>query len=229
MASIQVNATASLTANGNSQGRGTISWTPPTIPTGSTIDSIVVSGSWSWGGKGNINNVTINGTNTSADTAFSVSLGTSASSPLNITCSGNKNATGSSFTWSNLKVTYNYTEPKKYYNVSVGTVQNGTVTLSSSGSVEENTVVSITATPNANYEVGTYYVNGVAIGGNSFTVTQDSVVTVTFIEITEKMYIKNGSAWQEVSAVYKKVGGTWQLQNNIQSVMDSSVKYVRKN
>lgn len=119
MASIVVNATATLSANGASTATGSISWTPPSLPSGVTAwDSIVISGTWSWSGKGAISYVNINGTNTSEDVAFSISLGTSVSSTLSITCrGGNKNSSGSYFRWNNLVVTYNYTAPlsEKFY------------------------------------------------------------------------------------------------------------------
>lgn len=109
---IVVNATASLTARGTTTATGSITWSAPSLPSGVTKwDSVVISGTWSWGGKGSISRVTINGTNTSSGVAFNINLSTSQTSPLSISCVGNKNATGSSFTWSNLKITYTYTEP----------------------------------------------------------------------------------------------------------------------
>lgn len=107
---LTANASASLTAAGTSTATGSITWTAPAFPEGVTAwDSVIISGSWSWGGKGSITRVTINGTNTSDGVVFSVSIA-GKSSPLSITCVGNKNATGNSFTWSNLVVTYTYTQ-----------------------------------------------------------------------------------------------------------------------
>lgn len=121
MASITVNATASLSANGTSVSTGSISWSVPSLPDGVTKwDSVTISGTWSWNGKGNVQYVTINGTNTSADIAFSIPLSTTVTSPLSISCNGNnKNATGSNFSWSNLILNYNYTEPlpEMYLNI----------------------------------------------------------------------------------------------------------------
>ena len=106
---IEVNASASLSANGTSTANGTITWSVPSLPSGvSSWDSVYIRGTWSWGGKGSISRVTINGTNTSTGVAFNINIA-GKTSPLSITCVGNKNATGSSFTWSNLKVTYTYT------------------------------------------------------------------------------------------------------------------------
>lgn len=107
---LTANATASLTARGTTTATGSISWTAPSLPDGvAAWDSVVISGTWTWGGKGSITRVTINGTNTSDSIAFSVNI-SGKSSPLSITCVGNKNATGSNFTWSDFVVTYTYTE-----------------------------------------------------------------------------------------------------------------------
>lgn len=116
MASIEVNATASISANGTSTANGTITWTAPSLPDDvASWDSIYVSGSWSWNGKGTITSVTVGGVDTANGTPFDVNI-TGKTSPLAITCrGGNKNATGNSFIWSNLKVTYNYSPAKSIY------------------------------------------------------------------------------------------------------------------
>ena len=107
---ITANATASLSASGTSTATGSITWTAPSLPEGVTgWDSVHVSGSWSWNGKGNISRVTINNQRTSADSPFDIDI-SGQTSPLTITCVGNnKNATGANFRWSNLIVTYTYT------------------------------------------------------------------------------------------------------------------------
>ena len=111
MAEIKVTAKATLTASGQSTATGNITWTAPSLPADVTSwDSVRISGTWSWTGRGSITRVTINGTNTSTGVPFDISVA-GKTSPLSITCVGNKNATGSSFTWSNLVVTYTYTAP----------------------------------------------------------------------------------------------------------------------
>jgi hypothetical protein len=111
VATISVNASATLSGRGRTTSSGTITWTAPALPDDATVTGISVSGTWSWTGKGSISRVTINGTNTSGDYPFDVSLGASATSPLSISCVGNKKATGSYFSWSDLQVTYTYTVP----------------------------------------------------------------------------------------------------------------------
>ena len=104
-------ATASLRANGTSTSTGSITWTAPTLPDGVTVwDSVRISGTWTWTGKGSITGVTINGTNTTNGVQFDIALSTGVRPPLSITCvGGNKNTTGSSFTWSGLQVAYTCT------------------------------------------------------------------------------------------------------------------------
>lgn len=89
--------------------------------------------------------------------------------------------------------------PSKY-NVSVGTVTNGTVTVSPKGEVEEGKTVTVTATPSEGYELDKILVNGTAITGTTFTVTGDSVVTATFKDpsaVVGKIYINsmNSNIW----------------------------------
>lgn len=111
MATTSVNASISLTANGTSTASGTLTWTAPSLPAGAVISDIRVSGTYNWNGRGNVT-VYINGTSLYSGSDFDVSLGASAVSPYTITCKGgNKNATGSSFSWGTLRVTYTYTVP----------------------------------------------------------------------------------------------------------------------
>lgn len=111
MATVTANASASLSALGSTTASGLISWNAPVVPDGAVVSSILLSGTWEWSGKGSITHVTINGTNTLPGTAFSIELGSGAVSPLQISCVGNKNATGNNFSWSGLTLTYTYTIP----------------------------------------------------------------------------------------------------------------------
>ena len=113
MPTIQVDATANITPKGTTVAYGTITWAEPSLPTGITSwDSVTISGTWSWNSKGAIRYVTINGTNTTTGVAFNIPLDTTVTSPLSISCVGNKNATAANgFAWSNLVITYTYAEP----------------------------------------------------------------------------------------------------------------------
>lgn len=108
MATTSVNASISMTANGTTRVNGTLSWTAPSLPSGSTVTDIAVSGTYNWNGRGNVT-VYINGSSIYSGSDFNVSLGASATSPYTIQCQGgNKNATGSNFSWGTLQVTYTY-------------------------------------------------------------------------------------------------------------------------
>jgi len=92
------------------------------------------------------------------------------------------------------------------YNVSVGTVENGTVTVSPNGEVEEGTTVTVTATPASGYELDKILVNGNPITGTTFTVTDDSVVTATFkdpsaIVATIKINSMNTNVWADNTTI----------------------------
>lgn len=111
MATSSVSASISMTANGTSTAYGNLTWTPPSLPSGAVVSDIAVSGTYTWGGKGNVT-VYINGESIYTDSSFDVSLGSSATSPYQISCrGGNKNATGSNFSWGTLQVMYTYTVP----------------------------------------------------------------------------------------------------------------------
>lgn len=224
MATITANVTASLSANGNTTSTGSLSWTKPSIPVGATISSIVLTGSFTWNGKGNVT-ITINGTNCISATPFTINLPTNTTSPYSITCrGGNKNATGNNFTWSSLIVTYTYSIK---YNISVGSLQNGKVIVSPSGSVDGGTMITITATPNTGYKIGNYYVNGSLIDSNTFIANTDSIVTVTFEELTQSIYMKDTSIWRTYSKIYKKVNNIWSLQSDFSEIFDPLIKYTR--
>ena len=111
MATQSVSASISMTANGTSTAYGTLSWTTPSLPSEATITDISVSGTYNWNGRGNVT-VYINGESLYSGSDFDVSLGASATSPYQISCrGGNKNATGSDFSWGTLRVTYTYSVP----------------------------------------------------------------------------------------------------------------------
>lgn len=74
------------------------------------------------------------------------------------------------------------------------------------------------------------YSTGSGIDHYTYTYTVDGnatiVVTIGGSTDTDKLYVKNGSSWQEVATAYKKVGGVW-VQQDITTLFDSSKKYIR--
>lgn len=43
----------------------------------------------------------------------------------------------------------------------------------------------------------------------------------------EQLLIKDGGAWRNVSAVYKKIGGVWVLQEELAGLFDTGANYVK--
>ena len=80
-------------------------------------------------------------------------------------------------------VTGNHTVEVKFekvkYTITVGSVSNGSVSVDKT-SADLNAKITVTATPNEGYELGSILVDGVAISGNTFTVTGNHTVTATF-------------------------------------------------
>ncbi|MGN0383051.1 MAG: hypothetical protein ACI4DS_02180, partial [Eubacterium sp.] len=90
---------------------------------------------------------------------------------------------GTTFTMPEAAVTVTATFVPINYNVTVGTVNNGSVSVDRETATVEDTVT-VTATPDTGYELNTVYVNGTAIEGTTFTVpAADAEVTATFTAI----------------------------------------------
>ncbi len=86
---------------------------------------------------------------------------------------------------------------KPTYTITVGSVRNGTVTVSKS-SAKAGEIITVTAVPNSGYELESIKVNGKAISGNTFTMpAQNTTVTAAFRKAAIK---KNG--WVEVDGKY---------------------------
>ena len=123
MATVKSTPTAgSLTVSGNTQVNGTISWSKPTVPSGATISSCVLTGTATTNmSKGNAT-VTVNGKTVGTTGAqFSIDLGTtnSVTSVPTTAKGGNKNAAGT-VKFTGLVYTVTYEEaiaPKPAYTV----------------------------------------------------------------------------------------------------------------
>lgn len=117
--------------------------------------------------------------------------------------------TDNAFTMPASDVTVTVTFKQLPYNVTVGTVQNGTVTVDKSTAAPGETVT-VTAAPNAGYRLGSIAVNGTAITGNTFTMPgEDVTVTATFEAIEYTITVapaQNGTV--SVSAETAHVGDT---------------------
>lgn len=73
MATTSVSANISLTASGKITKYGALSWTAPSLPEGSIVSDISVSGTYDWNGKDNVT-VCINGDSVYSGSSFDVSL-----------------------------------------------------------------------------------------------------------------------------------------------------------
>jgi|GEM_PF-1445331 len=69
--------------------------------------------------------------------------------------------------------------PEDYSNITIGSVQNGSITINNSFCLIGSTAT-VTTTPNIGYELVNIQVDGVDIEGNTFVVSGDHVVTATF-------------------------------------------------
>ena len=118
MATITSTPTAtSLTISGNSSVSGTISWSVPNIPEGSTVVSCVLTGTSNVNMSKGSCSVTVNGSTVESGASFTIDLGTSnTTTSVTTTGKGNNKNAGGSVTFTNLLYTVTYQEPS----VSVG-------------------------------------------------------------------------------------------------------------
>ena len=119
MATITSTPTAgSLSVSGSTQVSGTISWSTPTVPSGATITSCILTGTaTSTMSKGSAT-ITVNGSSVTSGRTFTVNLGTTNTTTSVATTAkgGNKNAAGT-VSFSNLVYTVTYELPKTKYTV----------------------------------------------------------------------------------------------------------------
>ncbi len=111
MAALTTNmSNVNISVSGSTTQTAAISWTKPTIPSGATISSCVLTGnasSFTTGNKGAT--LTINGTSVSGGSSFSINLGTNINT-TSVTASfkGSHKQTNTSVTLSNLVYTVTY-------------------------------------------------------------------------------------------------------------------------
>lgn len=61
----------------------------------------------------------------------------------------------------------------------------------------------------------------------SFTVDDSSVILVTIGAVGDTLHLKVNGSWVEVRKVYKKVAGAWVEQDDLASLFDTQINYVR--
>ena len=101
----------SLSVSGTTAETGNITWSKPSVPSGATITSCVLTGTVNISTTKGTVTATINGTNYTSTSSFSVDLGTSNNTTsLTVSAKGaNKNSTGT-VSMSNLLYTVTYTQ-----------------------------------------------------------------------------------------------------------------------
>lgn len=120
-----------------------------------------------------------------------------------------KAISGNTFTMPAQDTTVTVTFKKINYKVTVGSVSNGTVTVSKSTANYGDTIT-VTAKPNTGYMLDQILVNGKAISGNTFKMpAKDTTVTATFKKVLYNVTVntpKNGTA--ALSRVKASLGDT---------------------
>ena len=113
MATITSTPTGStLTANKNKEVNGTISWSKPTVPSGATISSCVLTGKATASMSNGSVTITVNGTSVTSGSTFTINLGTdNSTTSVTTTIKGTSNKASGSVSFSELLYTVTYTEP----------------------------------------------------------------------------------------------------------------------
>ena len=110
--------TSNLKVSGTTQVSGTISWSTPTVPSGVTITSCVLTGTATATMSRGSAIITVNGTQVTSGTRFTINLET-ANNKTSVTTTStgeNKNSSGT-VSFSNLVYTVTYEVPKPTYTV----------------------------------------------------------------------------------------------------------------
>ena len=107
-----------LTANKNKEVKGTISWSKPTVPSGATISSCVLTGKATASmSKGSVT-ITVNGTTVTSGSTFTINLGTANdTTSVSTSIKGTNNQASGSVSFSELLYTVTYEEVKSTYTV----------------------------------------------------------------------------------------------------------------
>ena len=107
-----------LTVNKNKEVKGTISWSKPTVPSGATISSCILTGKATASmSKGSVT-ITVNGTTVTSGSNFTINLGTANdTTSVNTSIKGGNNQASGTVSFSELLYTVTYEEVKPTYTV----------------------------------------------------------------------------------------------------------------
>lgn len=118
---------------------------------------------------------------------------------------------------------------------------NSTITIEPSGAITRSQLDNLTIRHYVGYYGGLVlgisfdvtYSTGTGIDHYTYTYTVDGnsviVVTIGGSSASNKIYIKINGEWVAASQVYKKVNNAWVLQDDLTTVFDSGVNYVKGN
>lgn len=121
-----------------------------------------------------------------------------------------------------------------------GTIQNFTSTSNSKVTVTDVGTWTATELHNAQlrFELGYYggrmlgitWTVNYTVSGYVYVITAiaaNHTIVVTSGGVVQTLYFKNNNAWVAATAVYKKVSGSWVLQQDLSTVFDSLTNYIK--
>lgn len=133
-----------------------------------------------------------------------------------------------------LEATVTQSSPFDVETIYIGGLYNGSGLTSGcyfTGYIDEILVSSVCKWTNSfTVPTGAYEVTETPTGVYTYTlkdIQSDCTVVVIFGESGTKLRINQNGTWTTVSAVYKKVDGSWILQSDLSSVFDINTKYIR--
>lgn len=185
---------SSLSISGSGTKSGNITWTPPTLPDGATIQSITLTANLSISMSRGSTTVTINGKTYKSSTSLSIDLGTSLTSSLSVSAKGSSFLAKGTVSISNIVYTVNYV----IKHVITSSFNDGG-TISESGNIEvvDGGSKTFTFTPNTGYKIADVVVDGVSVGSvTSYTfnnVTSNHTISVSFSPITANLTVVNNT------------------------------------
>ena len=184
MAKIPSTPTAgSLTVSGNKQVSGTISWTKPTVPSGVTISSCVLTGTATASMSKGSATITVNGTTVTSGTQFTINLGTANNTTsVTTTAKGSGGNSKGTVSFSNLVYTVTYEEASQVKTYTV-TFKDWDGSVLKTQTVEEGSSATAPSDPTRNgYDFTGWDTNFNNITSNLNVTAQYSIksYTVTF-------------------------------------------------
>ena len=163
-----------LTANKNKEVKGTISWSKPTVPSGATISSCILTGKATATMSNGSVTITVNGASVTSGSTFTINLGTdNSTTSVTTTIKGTSNKASGSVSFSELLYAVTYEEVKSTYTVTF-VDWNGTVLKTQT--VEEGSSATAPSDPT---RTG-YNFTGWDVSFNN--ITSDLTVTAQYIK-----------------------------------------------